>query len=717
MGPDWRRISDDLRRHEANEITEVIEELGLDVGAFESALSGKPVDDALEAELRSLWRTAAESDGCLLLALYVYARYRRTWELSIDHVPLIDRTIDATYAAWSSVDLPGDGSQATLAGIVLEQSIALKDCMAAENACQCSCPVSLTRLAEAVAHRSARLLAGLPAPGPDDDAAAYEIVRDTLRADELMYSALAELGTGVLAVLAEEPGATAALERAIETLRRRESDPALAGAVGESELRAYRHGLTALRGYLLDPSIPHLELTEAGLVYLYPFTFDGTDPRKAGESAIRLWGHGQGTSRLARQLPQSARPTELSDIWYWGHRDRPSYGGTTVMMPGLSVTTTAGEVIDGYRVEVRLNDLGNHYVRIESPRGPLSLHETNQGLRRGSRYMGEELVHGEQGVTWARLRDYADELIDDLAVAIGRGTDHLVKELDGDGHVLLEIRDASVRDSGELRPAAPDDILRAAGPLIFQSAQSLTTSLEEWVRYPVPKSAPDVLEGCAFADSWGARTDNMTTLFMPGAPNWSWIEYEEVVELTASVSALFRLWRRQVDQEFRQVHTEIKRHSETPQRLRDESEPKLTDLRLSLGDFMAEVRSQRAELRSDQLVTSAAARHFMNNLFQVADISRRESDLDVRVAELDGLYVRLTTHLDVLQERLTRGYQRFIEFVLAGVALFSLAEFLGFLNSLFFAGPVPVHGLVEVVVFVVFAVTVLTAIALARRRT
>ncbi|MBC6458380.1 hypothetical protein [Actinomadura sp. HBU206391] len=723
MDPDWRRIAEEFRRRETVEITKAIEDTGLNVKAFESALNGRPIDDALKTELRSLWHTAAESDAHLLLALYVYARCQRSWELSIEHVPLIARTIDEMYAAWQSVRRPGAGGRQEraaepLVGTLLEQSVALKDCMAVENACQCSCPVALARHAEAVASRSERLGDDLRALNPDGDADCIEIVHDILRADEITYSGLVDVAGSVLAVLGDEPDALDTLDQAIGTLQRHESDPAILGDARESELRSYRHGLMAMRGYVLDPAIPRLELTEAGFIYVFPFAFDGVSPEQAGEAATRMWGDGHGTAGLAGQVPYYARPSELSDIWYWGHRDRPSYGGVTIVLPALSITTTAGELIEDYRAEIRLNDLGNHYVRIESRRAALNLHQTNQGFRRGSRYMGEEVIHGERGGTWARLRDYADELINDLTLAVGGDADHVVKDVDGDGHVLLEIRAAAATaDAGGKRAATREDILQAAGPLISQSVQSLATSLEEWVRYPHPRSPEDVLEGCAFTDSLGVRTNNTTTLFLPGAPNWSWIEYEEVVEFAASVSALFRLWRHQIDREFEQVHAEVKRHSATPQGASTGNEPALADLRLSLGDFMAEVSERRAKLRSDQLVASAVARRFMDNLFSAADIARLESELDVHMAELDALYGRLTTHLDVLQERSTRRYQRFIEFVLAGVTLFSLAELLGLVNDLFFSGKkVQTHGWVEIVVFLMFALTVMTAIALARRR-
>ncbi|RAY12001.1 hypothetical protein DPM19_27010 [Actinomadura craniellae] len=713
--PDWSLFGRELRqRRESSEITRAVKVAGLDTTALDDAMNGGPVGPAVRDRLESAWRSALARPGnAELLAGYLYVRARHTWELSIEHVAAIGRTIDAATATWRRVgaDLPQIDRLLALTAL-------LKECMAVENAQQCSCAVDVQQTSALIA-RECRLLLDRPPPAPQGgDGGFADFVDDCLNVQYLLYSGFADIAGAMLAALRAphgDPATRELLAQTIKDAREREDDPALRDEIGRGELRAYRYGLGAMLEYLSDDSIPRVECTEARFIYVYPFTFDGTPARRPGEIALRLWGDGRGTAPLARQRPLYAKVSELTDIWYWGHADHPSYGGITVALPPLSVTTTAGETIEDYQVTLHLNDLGNHYVRVVGPLGPLTPQQINQGLRRGSRYVGEEAVHSPDGPRWSRLRGYADEVVTTLAGLVG---DSAVGDVDVDGHTHLEIRAALVRAPDGDRPATPDDLCRAIGPLLFTPVQSLASSLEEWLRHPMPEDRPDPLTGCAYADSLGARTDNTTTFYLPGVPNWAWLEFQDVVELAASVPALFRHWRHQVEARLEHVRAEIERHGTALERHRTPGEQPLEELRLSLGKFMTEVRIQRGKLHSGDLMESAVHRRLLDNLFTGADVRRMETELDAHIAELDALYGMLTSYLRSLQERATRRYQRFVELVLAGMALFSFAEFLGLINDLFFSGKkVQTHGITEIVLFLTLAGAVLGGIVFARRRT
>ena len=138
---------------------------------------------------------------------------------------------------------------------------------------------------------------------------------------------------------------------------------------------------------------------------------------------------------------------------------------------------------------MRLSRLGNHYVRIRSTLKGAGLHDVNQALRRGSRAMGaEKVTFPGHHRTWDKVADYASTVVEEVANSVGA---HPVVNPDATFHSVFGARSISANPpDGRGSPAnvetlTDDDVLGAN--LLFNPVRHLSTSLEEWIRYPAPE--------------------------------------------------------------------------------------------------------------------------------------------------------------------------------------------------------------------------------------
>ena len=481
------------------------------------------------------WGIVNSEDGPLLLALFVHGRCLEKWERTEDYTR-IDDVLDALgvvvgagLPAWRAPT-----SHAQMLDIIVRQARVVAVAMTVEDGMSCSCPVAVGDRARVVVDALGAVLAEEGALG-DDLQDLREVVRTDATTTRRYFDTIARVADAVGTFVEQEvPGPVDDIDDVLVAL----GAPALfEGDVYESELRAHRAALIALRDSAREP---RLNVDAAELVYLYPFALDGI----TGDEAVARARRGVIASTLATLGLESAGAEDLdvNDLWDVPDAREPGYGGASIELPPLRVKTTADEWLDDFDVEIRLSRLGNHHLRVRSRLANAGLHEVNQALRRGSHAMGKEQF--DPAVLDCRtFREYADTIIRTVADAVQADA---VRNLTSQFHVVVGARAISVRDATGGTPTATlTDLERAVGStLLFHPVRHLATALEEWIRYP-RSMMRNLLADEGFAGDLVARTDNTTITFMPSSPEWLVDEYEEMVEFVASIPPLLTLWEKE----------------------------------------------------------------------------------------------------------------------------------------------------------------------------
>lgn len=704
----------DTARRKAQQAGVAVEAIDRFVSRPQKPQTRTELQEALERVWQdpTAWPRRAE-----LQAYYLYMRCLKSWEISLDHRS-IEALIEVVQKAWR----PGHQLSRLSVDVLVRHTATVTVCMAVEKSLLCSCPSDLAEQARKVVSQSRVQLVRLrqlACPTPFSHPTRFgALVTYVLQVDICYFDCLAAMADSVIRAQSKGPTAAAELTRTIARLSHAEHSRLLRDSVYASQLRAHRRLLTILRDRLTNPRSPILQIREARVTYVYPFTLDGfelpkTDPNgtaategnNAGHHALELWGEDNGTRpNLAGETPRSAveMGLELTDIWSPPALDSDSSHGTVVKMPGLSVTTTApdperpGHFIElpELDVEIWLGRFGNHHVRVQTPVMTLSLHELNQALRRGSTWMGPEAIRGGSARKWSRVADYVDDVVESLAVRLNdvsgangepptRSQVRAHIDVDADYHAVVEIRAASVRVCGGERPATIDDLRNLAGSLLFQPIERVPITLEEWICTRTPQEVPNLLGESRFDCDFAGRSANTTVLFLPAAPNWGYLSFMEMAEYIATLPALLRMWRRQLDLMHRHALVQLAKWRE-PERRRHESE--IDETRLNLSEFIAHVRAQRTPLSSVDLVRSDAHRMFLDNLMHTADIPRLMAELDRKIKQTDHLYAYMVEYERTLEDERRRRYENAIQSVLAFVALLSLAGLFSYVHSLIIGG-------------------------------
>ena len=334
----------------------------------------------------------------------------------------------------------------------------------------------------------------------------------------------------------------------------------------------------------------------------------------------------------------------------------PGYSAASIELPPITVTTTAregeprgddGDDVVEFTAEVRLSRLGNHHLRIRSSLENAGLHEVNQALRRGSHGMGEEELAWE-GETRVRFPLYADHVIDTIASALGTKS---VRNLDATFHVVLTATSISLqRPGGRTRPAMLGDLKHAVGAsLLFHAVRHLTTSLEEWIRYP-PPDVTNLLGGRGYAGDLVVRTDNTTVTYMPGSPEWLIDEYGEMIEFVASVPPLITLWENKALQLGAELDEALSR---LERRIQANDDPigELHEQEKRIREIESDIRRQLAFLHSPALCRTRAQRRFLHELWEVAGLPALETELERRLTLLAERQERIAAMASSIDER------------------------------------------------------------------
>ena len=213
------------------------------------------------------------------------------------------------------------------------------------------------------------------------------------------------------------------------------------------------------------------------------------------------------------------------------HFFNESDGQARTCRSSAHVETKLGKPLD-FKFEIRLSNLGNHYLRMERPLADASVHELNQAMRRGMAYMGEESVTLGKGGSgqgeWDRLNDLADQLIEWLVETLDEwveldqlGRKRLTEQTassdskssetrlvasKGHPHVILMAQELSIstlepavarplisirRDVSIERDASIERLMKCSvkgTALLLQPLQPAAPILEEWSRYSLAES-------------------------------------------------------------------------------------------------------------------------------------------------------------------------------------------------------------------------------------
>jgi len=606
---------------------------------------------------------AADAPQRELLALYVYIRCLALWEKTSDH----DR-IRAIGNGLSDV-LGESGPTDAVLGALVDEFAWLDKAMNVENAMNCSCPVDMSKKAGAVVSGTDTVLHDLDAMRDGNGPAG--LLRADAEVHRTYFLAVKEIADAVYGFLIEDKRKAAA--RVVERLKNGSAVEAIERDRYASELRPHRETLQRLID-LADEK--WLRIDDAEIVYIYPFAFaDSVDPIELMENAllrgetlkVRVQASGN-----EHELPVNLEPTELTDLWMprpLDQPDQPGYGGMSLHLPDVRVTSTAGIDID-FDAEVRFSNLGNHYLRVSerfpqemeaelATAGPrASMHFLNQALRRGSSAMGKESFVCRGCREWTTFAQLADDVLTSLGgqlteASADDGTRPLTWEPDATYHVIVVVHRFSLvdRHAKAVELASAHDAAGAVGAsLLFHSIRQLATSLDEWVRYEAP--APEnLLEGLGYAGELAVRTANTTVVVAPASPAWATDAYLEQAEFVASMPALLRSWERQA------IAQERTR------------EPTMRDLEIA-------VRKKLAVLHSPSLCRTATQREFIDRLWRAARLPELERDLEQWMTFVSAVVA-------AAQEERQARLEIWVQALLGVISVGSLTALFDWLNNKF----------------------------------
>jgi hypothetical protein len=349
---------------------------------------------------------------------------------------------------------------------------------------------------------------------------------------------------------------------------------------------------------------------------------------------------------------------DLDDIWNGSDALRRRYGGAVLTLPEVCVSDLDGRPLGRLSAELRLSDLGNHYLRLRADLREATPDDLYAAMLRSAPEHGEVRVCcGEGGRTWPRLSTFAVEVIEAVGERL-RGP-AAVSVRPGMFHVVVEVLKASVGPGHPVpahrrRPVTTTDELLGAvgGEVLLQPVPTIIGAPVEWIRYPV---APEEvrLPVVAREDELIARTCNTTLLVALGSPAYWMSTRQTVAEFVASLEGLFAGWFDELAASLVRVlrqsggvtgsDTEVDIETLARQAAAVEQE------QMRLYEFAADARSTIDLIRSPALVASPLVARTLLALLDAAGFDLREAELARNIdAVLDE---RLRHLLDTLVRR------------------------------------------------------------------
>jgi hypothetical protein len=501
------------------------------------------------------------------------------------------------------------------------------------------------------------------------------LLRDVVGAHREYYGCIEKAADVLERAASSDPEVVPALEDAIEHLATTQKE--LGDDVYASELPAYRVALKAWRDRLMQAA-PPVQLNRMEITYVYPFALSGIDGKEAQEFALK------DKDRPLLGGLSSSQPDELqlTDVWTWGGRRRKLNSTVLLEMPDLTVQIQDDGVVCNYDVQLRFNDLGNHYLRVHRELENPELNDIHQALRRATTYSGEQNVKSG-GSDWMTIAAYAEHVITDVtnwitakykADSSTRTTEleqNYAFKPDFDYHVVVVIDEASVtRWDGSRREATKEEIVRDHGPLLLQTLNRECTTLDEWICWTTPQAVPNLLGEACFPGDFAIGTRTTTILCMPSTPRWARCGYEEVAEFAASFPPLIYQTRTALDDKLKEAEQAGQRDDNSDL---DRQEAELNKMRSDLHDSLENIRKIHLYLVPYELLSLHAEGVFLDHLYRRSRLPELRADLDSYLERGRTAIDRMNTREARLHDHRDRKYQNTVQLILFFVGTFSFS--------------------------------------------
>jgi hypothetical protein len=518
------------------------------------------------------------------------------------------------------------------------------------------------------------------------------LLREVVGAHRKYYGCVALAADALQRAARDGAEALPVLDVAIERLTKVQRG--LGDDVYSSELPAYRVALTAWRDRLRRRT-PAVLLDSIAITTLYPFALPDVDGKEAQRIARR-----RGRSATFSGLPAS-EPYELqlTDIWTWGGRRRELNSTIGLPMPALAAQLhDEAAAAHNYDVELRFNDLGNHYLRVHLVLSDPSPNDINQALRRATTYSGAQLVESS-GQPWDSIADYAKQVIIGVESWIRENreaksaTDETGSESkyefkpDFDYHVVVSLDGAHVLGSDwKRREAKKEEILRDYGSLLLQMLNRETTTLDEWICWSRPKVIPNLLGEACFPGDFAIGTESTTVLYMPSTPRWARSGYQEVAEFAASFPPLIYQTRTVLDNKLDRADRFTQTDDDNDI---DRQEAELNDMRTGLHETLEVIRKIRTYLVPSQLLSLRAEGAFLDQLYQRSRLPELRDDIDGYLEMGRTSIDRMNTHEARLHDHRNRKYQNTVQIILFLVGTFSFSSVAALFLTVWYGSNIP----------------------------
>ncbi|MCH7232720.1 hypothetical protein L0U85_17950 [Glycomyces sp. L485] len=623
--------------------------------------------------------------GAALLGLHVWYLCSEAWEHTYQFDRLIG-TLEAFASTWKLLRLNDPDERSRAAG---DAAALLADSLAREIDVESAlCRGEFTRHAQATAEAvqvSEQLIESSGRIG-DELARLREYFLELAGARATYYRSVLAAIEASQAVLTGEGDAAAG----IAALRQAENSPDLSH-IERSELRAHRFSLERIAAASDDE---WLTVDHAKLVYLFPFGVNGLQP----ESAVELVRAMNSPPKIAGIDARSVRQSfELDDVWAGsGHLDR-RFEGAAIELPPVTLRHADGEEIAELTAEVRVSQLGNHYLRLETEIFDCDPHQVQFALfRAASEHAAIDVSCGDHESAWDRLAEFADAVqsgVADMLAARARAT---VEARAGRYHVLVSVHEASA-GRGPATPAdrrrpveSGDDLLGLFGSqALLHPVPNGIGSICDWARLAVDERR--LLRNVRKDGDLVAATANTTVTALFGSPSFIIGMFETVAEFVGSLGGLFSAWHHRLAGHRPRVMSLVEgRADEDSAEALSAYAERLRREQLALHDFATEVRSVLSLIRSPNLMTSPTDAETLVLLVRAAEVERQELEFATKLRELlsDRLEVRLDALAGKLQRRRDADHERrerfsrsMMEALLGAIAVFGIAGIVQILQT------------------------------------
>jgi hypothetical protein len=612
------------------------------------------VHTALSANLPKVERAPA---GLALMLLYVLGEVEAAWEVSYHFRPLWD-TLRGTREYLSSFSEPRDDADACAAQAVLALMKSLDYKILVENEM-----LSMRREAHADAadsaarwaHKAAEYAHRIAAEYPDLGAYVLELAER----GNVYNSAVATAMRGALSFYA----AGTPLDSTISAIAQAERHPSVADTAPASDLRAHRACLTALNR---EQNSPWLHVNHGRIVYVYPFALRGISPEKAVTSA----GAKSAGWLLAGILPTSVHDSlDLDDIWDGSDSLGRRYEGALIELPDVTMRGHDNLEMGRVTCQIRLSNMGNHYVRFEARLKDVSPSDLYAMMFRAAPEHGSIRVTFEgtspdrrdmPAEEWPRLSDLAMRLAEDTRTRLHEspGTAEVgVVARPGMYQVVVSINSATT-GRGPTGTEARREVLTMDELNASVGAQVLTNpitymvgAIEEWIHYSTQNELSAIVKG--LAQEWMVRTPNTILMAAPVGADHADATRLGVAEFVASLDGLFAGW----SAELASYYEKASGFQERLSRLDGDRAGGATELarlsreldaeKIGLNNFTVELRSTLALIQSPSLVASPVVAATLSALLSASGFGRAAEELRVKIDEV------VNEQLGIIIEKLT----------------------------------------------------------------